>query len=61
MPSRRIQLRTVVEDERPRVIGLDEPFGERLVTHFIEPSEHDHDVGERHITLSGKLDERRQP
>ncbi len=41
--------RILAEDERPRVIGFDDPFGERLVAHFVESPEHDDDVGERRV------------
>ena len=39
------------------MIGFDEPFGEGLVAHFVESSEHDDDVGERFFTESGELGE----
>ena len=61
MPSRCIQHRLVAEDERPGVIGFDEPFGERLVAHLVEPSQRDDDVGERLFTERRQLTECFQP
>ena len=51
----------LAEDERPRVIGFDEPFGERLIAHFVESPEHDDDVGERFLTEGREVSECRQP
>ena len=39
MPSRCFQHRILAEDKWPGVIGFDEPFGERLVAHFVESRE----------------------
>ena len=61
MPSRRLHDGIFAEDERSRVIGLDDPLRERLVAHLVESSEHDDDVGERHITEGGELGECREP
>ena len=57
----RFQHGILVEDEWPRVIGFDEPLGERLVAHFVESAEQDDDVGERHFAESGELSECCQP
>ena len=51
----------LAEDQGPGVIGFDEPFGERLVAHLVESSEHDGDVGEREFTEGGELSECGQP
>ena len=61
MPPRCLHHRIVAEDERPRVIGFDEPFGERLVAHLVECSEHDDDIRERVFTEGGEPGERFQP
>ena len=61
MPSGCVQHRILVEDEWPRVIGFDEPLGERLVAHLVESPEHDDNVGERQLPQGGELGERRQP
>src|ERR1035441_5956174 len=45
----------------PSVIGFDEPFGVRLVAHFVESPERDHDVGERFFTEGGEVSECCQP
>ncbi len=47
--------------ERPGVIGLDEPFGERLVVHLVESPKHDDDVRERCFTQGGQVSECCQP
>ena len=61
MPSRCFHHRIVAEDERPGVIGFDEPFGERLVAHLVESPQHDDDVRERLLTEGGELSECFQP
>src|SRR5208282_3298541 len=61
VPSGCFQHAISVEHERPGVIGFDEPFGERLVAHFVESPERDHDVGERFFTEGGEVSECCQP
>ena len=59
VPSRCFQHGILAEHERARVIGFDQPFGVRLVAHFVESSEHEDDVGERYFTEGGQLRELR--
>src|SRR5450755_1719929 len=61
VPSRCFQHAIRAQHERPGVIGFDEPFGERLVAHFVESPERDHDVGERFFTEGGEVSECCQP
>ena len=61
MPPRCLHHRIVAEDERPGVIGFDQPFGERLITHLVEASEHDDDIRERVFAEVGKPSECFQP
>src|ERR1039458_2231610 len=56
VPSRCFQHGIRAEHEWPGVIGFDEPFGVRLVAHFVQPPERDHDVGERFFTEGGEVD-----
>src|ERR1017187_6000072 len=61
VPSRCFQHGILAEDQWPRVIGFDKPFGERLVAHFVESSEHNDHVGERDFAESGEASECCQP
>ena len=61
MPSRCLQHGILIEDQWPGVIGFDAPFCERLVAHFVESSDHDHDVREREFTEGREVSECSQP
>src|SRR5512135_2976861 len=59
--SRCFQHAALAEHQWPRVVGVDEPFGKRLVAHLVQAPERDHDVGERFFTEGGQVSECCQP
>jgi hypothetical protein len=61
VPPGCFQRSVLIWHEQAGVVGLDHPFGERLVARFVQSPERDHHVGERFLVERGEVSECGQP
>src|ERR1700722_4622196 len=59
--SRCLHFDILGEDQRAGVISFDQPFGIRLIAHFVQSSEKNDDVGECDLAEGGEGGEFREP